>query len=205
MRRGNMVADVNVAVVNRIERLRDPALSRHEDRVREVSALLCEGIGATREFTSALVSAAGLHDIGKVAIPDRILMKPGPLDAEERAVMAEHTRIGSEMLAGSNDRLLDLAADVARHHHECFDGSGYPNGLRGEEIPLGARVVQVADVYDALRSLRPYKIPMTHRDAMNVILRGDLRTVPEKFDPRLLAALQRRDLDVARIYAAQRR
>ena len=101
--------------------------------------------------------AARLHDVGKIGVPDRVLLKPGRLDAEEWAIMKTHAEIGASMLAGSPSPLVQLAEAIARTHHERWDGSGYPAGLRGEEIPLAGRICAICDVFDALLSARPYK------------------------------------------------
>src|SRR5690606_15667504 len=101
--------------------------------------------------------AAPLHDIGKIAIPDALLMKPGPLSEEETALMRKHPQIGYELLSGSQNRFIQLSATIALYHQERYDGSGYPEGLRGTAIPMGARIVAVADVFGALMSERPYK------------------------------------------------
>jgi putative two-component system response regulator len=121
----------------------------------------------------ALAKAAPLHDIGKVAIPDGVLLKPGPLTAEEWVVMKTHTTQGADLLKRAADKLgpdagplLHFGMEIARHHHEKWDGSGYPDGLVGEAIPLSARLMAVADVYDALISRRPYKNPMTHAESL---------------------------------------
>jgi putative two-component system response regulator len=141
----------------------------------------------------AMAKAAPLHDIGKVAIPDDILLKPGPLTADDWLVMKTHTSQGADLLQRAATRLgdragplLHFAIQIARWHHEKWDGSGYPDGLAGEQIPIAARLMAVADVYDALISRRPYKEPMTHEAAMHWI--GDHSG--SHFDPRLVQALQ---------------
>jgi response regulator RpfG family c-di-GMP phosphodiesterase/tRNA A-37 threonylcarbamoyl transferase component Bud32 len=144
-------------------------------------------------FVQLLECCAPLHDIGKVGLPDHVLLKPGKLTAEERVLMQAHTLIGSDTLKqvarqhGSALAFLQTAIDVVRHHHERFDGKGYPDRLAGSGIPLAARIVAVADVYDALRSRRPYKPALSHSAAVQIILEGS----PGQFDPALLEAFQR--------------
>jgi putative two-component system response regulator len=142
----------------------------------------------------AMARAAPLHDIGKVATPDRILLKPGKLDADEWVIMKQHTSAGAELLERTIKRLgaeragalLHYGVQIARHHHEKWDGSGYPDGLAGDAIPLAARLMAVADVYDALISRRPYKAPMTHDEAVAHIEQG----AGKHFDPLLVRALR---------------
>ena len=131
--------------------------------------------------------AAPLHDVGKIAIPDSVLLKPGPLNKDEIEVMRQHPRIGHELLSGSQNRFIQTGAVIALRHHERFDGSGYPDGLVGEEIPLEARIVAVADVFDALVSPRPYKQAWDMDAALGYLYsqRGRL------FDPRCVDALMR--------------
>ena len=126
-----------------------------------------------------------MHDVGKIAIPDRILLKPGPLDAEERKVIQTHAEIGYRMLAGSGSEMLDLAASIAWTHHEHFDGGGYPRGLAGANIPVEGRIAAVADVFDALTSDRVYRPAFTVDDAIEEmqLLRGT------QFDPAVLDVL----------------
>ncbi len=139
-------------------------------------------------FIELLVCCAPLHDIGKVGLPDHILLKPGKLDADERVLMQTHTTTGSDTLKavmqqhGSALAFLQMAADIARHHHERFDGTGYPDGLAGETIPLSARLVAVADVYDALRSRRTYKPALSESAAVQLMT----KVAVEQFDPNLL-------------------
>ena len=136
---------------------------------------------------------APLHDIGKVGVPDAVLDKPGPLTADERRVMQQHTTVGADTLAGVAARyplfagFFATAVDVARSHHEKWDGSGYPHRLAGEAIPLAARLVAVGDVYDALRSRRVYKAGLSHAAAVELMLRES----PGHFDPALVEVFER--------------
>lgn len=138
---------------------RDPETGAHILRMAQYSALIARELGLDPAFEAMLLAAAPMHDVGKLATPDGILLKPGRLDAGEMAIMRRHAEIGAQILAGSDSPLIQLAEQIAGAHHEKFDGSGYPAGLAGEAIPLAARIVAVADVFDALTSRRPYKRP----------------------------------------------
>jgi len=176
---------------------RDTDTGRHLDRIATFSTLIAEQV--RREFPEmdddwieCLRLASSLHDIGKVGIPDRVLLKPGPLTAEERAVIERHTSIGAETLAAIRDRLgpdplIDMSHQIALAHHERWDGTGYPHRTRGDAIPLAARIVSIADVYDALTSPRVYKPAFTHERAREIVLEG----AGTQFDPRLVAAFDR--------------
>jgi putative two-component system response regulator len=136
---------------------RDEETGDHIERIAELSHKLALAAGLSEDDAELLRRASAMHDVGKIAIPDHILRKPDPLDAEERAVMQRHTDVGGNLLAGSRSPVVQLGEIIARTHHERWDGSGYPNGLTGEEIPLSGRICAVCDVYDALTSARPYK------------------------------------------------
>ncbi len=148
-----------IFLLSKVAEYRDPETGAHILRMANYSRLIAERLGFTHEQTGLLFDAAPMHDIGKVGIPDHILLKPGRLDVEEMAIMKQHARIGWEILTSApfDNELFDTAAAIALSHHEKFDGSGYPRGLSGEEIPLLGRIVAVADVFDALTSARPYK------------------------------------------------
>ena len=136
---------------------RDPETGAHILRMAHYSELIAAAMGLPKADQELLLEAAPMHDIGKVGIADHILLKPGKLDGAEFDIMKQHARIGFEILRGSSSQVLQTGALIAHSHHEKFDGTGYPNGLQGEEIPLFSRIVAVADVFDALTSERPYK------------------------------------------------
>ncbi|MBI4371013.1 MAG: HD domain-containing protein [Elusimicrobia bacterium] len=165
---------------------------RHLRRMSRFSGLLALGVGLSEREAEEIRYAAPLHDVGKVAIPDSILRKPGKLTPEEYEEMKKHTVYGERMLARAESRLLRLAAAIAVGHHECWDGTGYPYGLKGEKIPLEARIVTVADVFDALSSKRVYKGEWKPEDA--------LRYIEERsgtlYDPQVVAALSRRFAEI---------
>jgi putative two-component system response regulator len=146
---------------------KDPYLEGHCERLSTYSAKLGMHIGLSPEEITALRRAGIVHDIGKVAVPDAILLKPGPLTAEEWKIMREHPVVGERICMPLKS--FRLVLPIIRHHHERLDGSGYPDGLRGEEIPMGARVIQIADVYDALTTARPYKGPLSQEHALEVM------------------------------------
>ena len=151
---------------------RDIGTSAYLERMAHVAGLIAEGLGLPEEEARLIELAAPLHDMGKIAIPDAILLKPGPLTDQETQIMRRHPRIGHELLSGSQNRFIQAGATVALRHHERYDGSGYPDGLVGEAIPLEARIVAVADVFDALISPRPYKEAWSDRRGARLPLRA---------------------------------
>ncbi|MEF3192265.1 MAG: HD domain-containing protein [Campylobacterales bacterium] len=150
---------------------RDPETGAHLIRMAEYSRLITKELGKDGSFCDMLLEAAPMHDIGKVGIPDAILLKPGKLDDSEFELMKRHAQIGYEILSDSPSELLKFAAEIALYHHERFDGKGYPTGLSGTDIPLAARIVAVADVFDALTSERPYKKAWPFDEAFALIER----------------------------------
>lgn len=163
---------------------RDSETGQHLLRMARYSMLLAREAGFSEANVHVIGMAAPLHDIGKIGIPDEILLAPRRLTESELRIMRTHPEIGHEMLQGSTSESMKMSADIARYHHECFDGSGYPLGLRGQDIPLSARIVAVADVWDALLSTRPYKRPWTEEAAIDMLRRG----AGAQFDPLLVDA-----------------
>lgn len=161
---------------------RDLVTGDHVYRMSSTCALLAAELGMSTDEQHALALAARLHDVGTVALPDRLLLKGSPLDERELWVMQSHCQAGYEILAGSSSAVLELAAEIALTHHEWFDGCGYPRGLRGEEIPLAGRIAAIADTFDALTHERPYRPPLTVEAALDV-MRRERGT---HFDPALL-------------------
>jgi PAS domain S-box-containing protein len=163
---------------------RDEDTSQHTERVGVIAAEIAVQLGLDAEQVKLLREAAPLHDVGKLAIPDRILLKPGKLTPQEYEVMKTHAALGARLLSGSSSPVLQMAAVIAATHHEWWDGTGYPAGLAGEAIPLVGRVVAVADVFDALTHDRPYKSAWPVKQAIDEIQRA----AGSQFDPRVVAA-----------------
>ncbi len=169
---------------------RDDESGAHVKRMGLYATLLSQRLGLDVDFCTVIGFASQLHDIGKIGIPDRILDKPAALVGEEWEIMKTHTEIGSQMLSLNSSPYLAMAADIARGHHEHWDGTGYPRGLKGEATPLAARITQLCDTYDTLRCSRPYKPAMDHATAGSSILAGDRKSSPSHFDPAALAAFE---------------
>ncbi|MGQ0714299.1 MAG: HD domain-containing phosphohydrolase [Gemmatimonadaceae bacterium] len=166
---------------------RDDDTGRHTLRVGELSAAIAEALGLARETAELIRAAAPLHDVGKIGVPDHILLKPGNLTPEEFDVMKTHTTIGAAILAGGKSALVMEAERIALNHHERWDGSGYPNGRRGDAIPLSARVVAVADVFDALTHPRPYRLAWP----LDRVIAEIRAQSGQHFDPSVVAAFLR--------------
>jgi len=184
------LSELEIAQAETVQRLsmavefRDEDTGAHIERIGRFSVLLAEHIGMDPDFCERLRHAAPLHDVGKVAIPDAILLKPGPLTPEERAIVETHAEEGHRLVRGSSSSILDMAATIALSHQEKWDGSGYPRGLKGEAIPIEGRIVAVADVFDALTSDRVYRKAFSVEEAIQMMLEQRGR----HFDPVLLDA-----------------
>lgn len=178
----------------------DESTGNHIERVGELSAFLASKLGLDERFVEQIRIYAPLHDVGKILVPREILEKPGKLSDEEFEIMKLHTLHGARLIG--NSEYLTVARHIALYHHERYDGTGYPFGLRGDEIPLEAQIVAIVDVYDALRSKRPYKEPMSHESALKILTMGDGRTTPKGFNPKVLEVFVRHEREVGELWEA---
>lgn len=185
---GQRTEELNTTRMEIIRRLgraaeyKDNETGLHVIRIGHFSRLLAQAYGGNDGWVEMLLNAAPMHDVGKIGIPDNILLKPGKLNAEEWEIMKKHTVFGAEIIGDHPSPLLQMSYRIALTHHEKWDGSGYPKGLAGEEIPLEGRIVAVADVFDALTTVRPYKRAWSVADAVKLI--ND--TSGSHFDPALV-------------------
>jgi putative two-component system response regulator len=194
------IRETRLEVIRRLGRAaeyRDNETGLHIIRMSLAAARLGRAAGLSSTECDLLLNASPMHDIGKIGIPDAILLKAGPLDAEEWEIMKRHPAIGAELLAGGSSELMQMAETIAHCHHEKWDGTGYPRGLYGEKIPLAARIVAVCDVFDALLSARPYKKPWTVEAALAELD----RLAGSHFEPLLVALFRDVLTDVLDIQA----
>jgi hypothetical protein len=190
---------VSVKLLARAAEVHDEDTGNHILRVNEYSYFLARLLGQPAEWCDELRYSAALHDVGKMSVDAAVLKKRGPLDQAEREEMNRHSEYGWLIL--KDNARLQMAAEIALNHHEKWDGTGYPHKLAGEAIPLSARIVQMADIYDALRSARPYKPAFSHEKTVGILTVGDSRIVPERdFDPRLREAFAANHEDFDRIW-----
>jgi len=184
----NALKTIEISQLDLVDRLgraaefRDNETGMHVKRMSHYSVVLAQAAKLDNAKLAMLLSASMMHDVGKIGIPDNILLKPGKLTAEEFEIMKTHAKIGAELLSNSNSELIQMAEKIALSHHEKWDGTGYPNRLRGEKIPLEARIVAIADVFDALTSERPYKKAWSIDDAIRLIQKEK----EQHFDPTLV-------------------
>jgi putative two-component system response regulator len=188
-------AEETVRRLSRAIEFRSRETWEHIERVGELSALLAQRLGFDSGYVDKIRVAAPMHDVGKVAVPDSVLLKPGPLDPREREDMERHTVIGHDVLSGSEAEVIQLAASIALTHHERFDGTGYPAGVAGREIPVEGRIAAVADVFDALTSDRVYRKALSVERALGLIDQGR----SSQFDPQVAATLLESVDEVAQI------
>jgi len=191
------IQKLNEAVV-----YKDSKTGAHIKRLSLYCRELAVALGMNSNFVETIHYASPMHDLGKVGIPDSILRKQGELNPQEWEIMKSHTIIGANILKDAKSPFMKMAEEIALSHHEKWNGSGYPYGLRGEEIPLTGRIVNIADQYDALRSSRPYKGCLDHNDAIALIIKGCDRSNPEDYDPAILNAFQKIALKFEDIYAS---
>jgi putative two-component system response regulator len=178
---------------------RDDQTGQHVIRVAKISGLIARELGLDPKWIDDLCRASPMHDVGKISIPDAILFKPGRLDPDERQTMEQHALAGYEVLAGSSSQLVQLAAEIAISHHEKWDGTGYPNKIVGEAIPLSGRITAVGDVCDALLSERPYKQPWT----LAAVREHLAENAGSHFDPQCVDALLARWSEMEQIYTRE--
>ncbi|MDZ4797872.1 MAG: HD domain-containing phosphohydrolase [Bryobacteraceae bacterium] len=173
----------------------------HLLRVSRFSHALALAMSLQPAEAMEIGTAAPMHDVGKIVIPGAVLCKRGPLSPEERRIMETHTTTGADLLNPARSSVMVTARIIALTHHERWDGTGYPAGLQGSDIPLCGRIVMLADQYDALRSERPYKPRLTHERVCEILLRGDGRTMPEHFAPGILEAFLKVEAKFATDYS----
>jgi putative two-component system response regulator len=191
-----------IVTMTRAAEYRDEDTGTHVQRISYFCRRFAMLLGLDDAFVENIFFASPMHDIGKIGVPDNILLKTGGLSPDEWTIMKGHAAMGAKILADSKSPFLVMGAEIALNHHERWDGGGYPGGKRGEAIPVAARIMNICDIYDALRSKRPYKPALDHEKAVSIIERGDGRTLPEHFDPVILTAFSQNHEVFREIYSA---
>lgn len=226
LKENQLIQDLTLTVITELADTRDAETAHHILRTRSYVEILGRHLQRqqlyanelTEAYLNNIVKASPLHDIGKIGIPDAILLKPGRLTEAEFEIMKRHCSIGGQAIRSAIDKalamnrsnleagkpmslqFLEVAKTIADHHHEKWDGSGYPYGLSGEAIPISAQLVSIADVYDALVSERPYKKAYSHEQAVEILLNGDDRLKPGSFSPKLIQAFLRCEKKLKKLY-----
>ncbi len=192
------IHETQLQIVRRLGRAaeyRDEETGLHIIRMSKIAVVIARAAGMDSEQCNLLLNAAPMHDIGKIGIPDKILLKPGKLEADEWKIMQTHAQIGADILSGNNSTLMLMAHDIAITHHEKWNGGGYPNNLKGENIPLVGRITALADVFDALTSTRPYKKAWSVEDAVKLITQES----GQHFEPKLVDCMLNNIEEIVRI------
>lgn len=190
-----------ILTMTRAAEHKDEDTGAHLNRMSFYAKHLAETLGMDSEFVENIYYASRMHDVGKIGIPDSILLKPGKHTMDEFEIMKTHSALGARILSGGTSPIMSMGAEIALGHHERWNGTGYPHRTAGDSIPLAARIVCLGDVYDALRSKRPYKPAFDHDTTHSIIVAGDDRTRPEHFDPDVLGVFKRTSHIFADIYS----
>ncbi|RZI81260.1 MAG: response regulator [Rubrivivax sp.] len=181
--------------LGRVAEFKDNETGNHVVRLSHIVRLVAQQAGLGPQMVQLMFQTAAMHDLGKIGVPDRILLKPGPLDEAEWVVMRQHAQIGADIIGRHDNELLATARAIALTHHERWDGTGYPQGLKGEQIPLGGRIVAIADVFDALMTRRPYRAPLPAAECLALMAEQRGR----HFDPTLLDCFFQQQFEILKV------